>query len=378
MRKRCGFTLIELLVVVAIIALLIGLLVPALGRARDVAQTVACSSNQRQLAIAMISYTAEWDDYIPGPNTSGANAVAKGTVTPNESSAWRNPTRPISKYDWMSPILGNFFGGENDVDRRLRTIFNDQFRCPSNDAEYNELDFYPGDDRTTPITQNSYSAPYTMHKLDNTSLTVPSQYRDLATSRFNRFRRDAVPESNGGTLSSANQEINPNRFGPPADQAVSVTSSGHVFRTSTLGTLSFKVAVMEGSRFAETGTDGRVIEFSWDQDGHYGDIFMNRGPGLGPWFTGNGNPYRYNMDVFNSSGASVLSTAASEFSYRHANDTMTLVFFDGHAEILSEEETRPARLWWPSGSTVVSVGSNNAGSSRRLADLTLENGDTID
>ena len=64
-RERCGFTLIELLVVIAIIALLIGILLPALGEARKVARMAICSSNIKQLATAGGAYATEFQDRIP-------------------------------------------------------------------------------------------------------------------------------------------------------------------------------------------------------------------------------------------------------------------------------------------------------------------------
>jgi len=107
LEARGGFTLIELLVVIAVIALLIGVLLPALGSARANAKATSCLARVQQLGVGVIAYTSDFDRMLPQRtwNVGGFPAVIgalfggkKGSLPFYGINAVGAEGRPLNRY----------------------------------------------------------------------------------------------------------------------------------------------------------------------------------------------------------------------------------------------------------------------------------------
>ncbi len=299
--SKQGFTLIELLVVISIIALLVGILLPALGAARRSAQSAVCLGNLRSAGQAMATYASSNRDWLAGPNTSGAK-IDNGYV-------WgMNSTEPTQNMDWVSPTMGDALGLPADKEDRILAIFNNEFKCPANQELYGPTVYSGHSPNGVPadsINVNSYSAMLGFH-LDGTGKGV------------------GLDGQRGNVLTI------PNNYAPRLDM---------------VGSASGKVYAMDGVRYL----NGDVMSFNGINFQVQGGNYMSNGPA----FALGGDPYQF------ESGSLTPNAASLRYAYRH-NGAVNSSFFDGHGETLSAEDSVDLNLYYPTGTKVGSgVGHTN-------------------
>jgi prepilin-type N-terminal cleavage/methylation domain-containing protein/prepilin-type processing-associated H-X9-DG protein len=112
---RCAFTLIELLVVIAIISLLVSILLPSLQKAKDLAKSMVCMMNQRNIGLGCMQYASDYNGVMYAAYT-GPNGI-----TP---SSWPDKWQQAMGYLQYLPWTALFMGEQQDINTQ------DMWNCP--------------------------------------------------------------------------------------------------------------------------------------------------------------------------------------------------------------------------------------------------------
>jgi prepilin-type N-terminal cleavage/methylation domain-containing protein/prepilin-type processing-associated H-X9-DG protein len=134
-RNRRAFTLVELLVVIGIIAVLIGVLLPALSKARGRAQTIACLANLRSINQAVVQYTVEYKGSYPFGFIFNRQVLATGRPADGGASGYITWFSSCDKY--MTAKASEVFlldANTGVFDGATRRVFSKAFQCPSVDT----------------------------------------------------------------------------------------------------------------------------------------------------------------------------------------------------------------------------------------------------
>jgi prepilin-type N-terminal cleavage/methylation domain-containing protein/prepilin-type processing-associated H-X9-DG protein len=312
---RRAFTLIELLVVIAIIALLISILLPALGKAREAGRNIACASTVRQLATAQFTYMNDWKEWYACRYTSGAEADATGgaAILGDTTS-----TTPTSNFDWISPTMGEAANLPVNRARRTLAIFNN-WRCASA-TQFNQTLYGTAPDMAefnqafaeTGARQVSYLQPAGFALWSRQAPNSVRYYRRRDGSDFYR----PVNGSNG-------------QFNNP----VTIPDTWTPVLNKVGIQLSNKALIADGTRY-------------WESD--HLDFDVNPAPDAYGSFTDTPSFIRstaYGREAPYSSNQENL-----RFTFRHAGN-INVAFFDGSVRSMSKDTAwRRVDYWYPSGS----------------------------
>jgi prepilin-type N-terminal cleavage/methylation domain-containing protein/prepilin-type processing-associated H-X9-DG protein len=183
-QKRQAFTLVELLVVIGIIAILVGLLLPALNKARRQAYSAQCSNNMRQLALGVLQYSMNSHGVLMIMNLD-ANKCANGDY--KDGFAWQHE---LTHQKYVA--APNMYVSPTDPASAISAPLGTIFRCPES-SDVGQTGAGP----TTGAPTDGSCAGYRVEPTTNPRADGQPAYGE-ATSYMLNGRANTAANRNGG------------------------------------------------------------------------------------------------------------------------------------------------------------------------------------